>query len=145
MIRSSKRIAAMLLSAAVVVALCACSTFYSDKFEGIPAEASAHAPDSESGSNQPFVAWDSDGQNWLLITWGSGSCPTAPTAVSETGPGRYVIETATEGGPFCTADLGPTTFVIPAPDGVTPEEDVIVDIGPGVEQVLGVRSNGAAG
>ena len=58
---------------------------------------------------------------------------------------HFAFETATDGGPFCTADLGPTTFVIPAPDGVTPEDDIVVDIGPGVEQALSVRSNGAAG
>lgn len=120
-------VAAGLLAGAVL--LTGCGTFYSEKLRDLPPEASS--VEFDGLDPKPAVVWADNGEDWFVITWGSSSCPNAPVSLDMTAPGQFSIELRSEGGSVCTADLGPTTFRIAAPDGVTPADSVVVDIGPG--------------
>lgn len=119
----------------VALLLSGCSKAYIERSPGVPAEATD--VDLNQVDPQPIIVWADDGKEWLLVTWGSTSCPSAPKSVTETGPNRFAIELAQEGGFACTADIGPTTFRLMVPPEVNPGSPVTVDIGPGVvEQEL---------
>ena len=68
----------------------------------------------------PQLRWGS-GDQLILTTWGSGSCPLLPTAVTVQGAHRIAISLATQYGSdvACTADLTATDSVIVAPPGST--------------------------
>ena len=83
---------------------------------------------------QPTVAWDPDEDAWLILTYGSSSCPTEPREISETADGSFEIRLETSGGPVCTADLGPTAYPVPAP--VPHGTPVTIDLGPGTRITL---------
>lgn len=83
---------------------------------------------------QPTVAWDPDEDAWLILTYGSSSCPTEPREISETADGSFEITLETSGGPVCTADLGPTAYRVPAP--VPRGTPVTIDLGPGTRITL---------
>ena len=123
-----------LLTGAILLA--GCASVYSDRVQGVPTEAADLELDLDQVDPPPFVVWAANGEDWLLVTWGSSSCPNAPASVVETAPGNFTIELKREGGPICTADMGPTTFRLPAPDGATDGDGVVLNIGPGVEQEL---------
>lgn len=76
----------------------------------------------------PEVRWLEVGQRFLVTTYGSSSCPEAPTSVRIEGGGLRVGMEVT-GGPACTEDLGPTTYAVAVPEGRTAIErlDVILD------------------
>lgn len=57
-------------------------------------------------------------------------------SLEETAPGEFTIDLDRESGPVCTLDLAATTFRISAPDGVTPADTVVVDVGPGTRLEL---------
>lgn len=118
------------------VLLTGCGTFYSEKLRDIPPEAASLEFDGMD--LEPMVVWADNGEDWFVITWGGSSCPNAPVSLEETAPGEFTIELKLEGGPICTSDLGPTTFRIAAPEGVSPTDAVIVDVGPGTRIELGV-------
>ena len=83
---------------------------------------------------QPTVAWDQDEDAWLIVTYGSSSCPTEPREISETADVSFEIRLETSGGPVCTADLGPTAYPVPAP--VPHGTPVTIDLGPGTRITL---------
>lgn len=116
------------------VLLTGCGSFYSEKFRDIPPEAAG--VEFDGLDPQPAVVWAENGEDWFVITWGGSSCPNAPVSLEETAPGEFTIELEREGGPVCTSDLGATTFRISAPDGVTPADTVVVDVGPGTRLKL---------
>ncbi|WP_043673853.1 hypothetical protein [Clavibacter michiganensis] len=76
----------------------------------------------------PEVRWLEVGQRFLVTTYGSSSCPEAPTSVRVEGGGLRVVMQVT-GGPACTEDLGPTTYAVAVPEGRTAVErlDVVLD------------------
>lgn len=82
----------------------------------------------------PTVAWDQDEDAWLILTYGSSSCPNEPREISETADGSFEIRLETSGGPVCTADLGPTAYRVPAP--VPRGTPVTIDLGPGTRITL---------
>lgn len=92
------------------ILLAGCASVYSDRVQGVPTEAADLALDLDQVDPPPFVVWAANGEDWLLVTWGSSSCPNAPASVAETAPGNFTIELEREGGPICTADMGPTLF-----------------------------------
>jgi hypothetical protein len=76
----------------------------------------------------PEVRWLEVGQRFLVTTYGSSSCPEAPTSVRIDGGGlRVGMEVM--GGSACTEDLGPTTYAVAVPEGRTAVErlDVFLD------------------
>lgn len=77
---------------------------------------------------EPEVRWLEVGQRFLVTTYGSSSCPEAPTSVRIEGGGLRVGMEVT-GGSMCTEDLGPTTYAIAVPEGRTAVErlDVVLD------------------
>lgn len=40
---------------------------------------------------QPTVAWDEDEDAWLILTYGSSTCPAAPREISETADDSFEI------------------------------------------------------
>jgi hypothetical protein len=76
----------------------------------------------------PEVRWLEVGQRFLVTTYGSSSCPEAPTSVRVEGSGLRVGMEVT-GGPACTDDFGPTTYAVAVPEGRTAVErlDVVLD------------------
>ena len=77
-------------------------------------------PLDKNGTAVPQLRWGSEDQ-LILTTWGSGSCPLLPTAVTVQGAHRIAISLATQYGSdvACTADLTATDSVIVAPPGST--------------------------
>jgi len=63
----------------------------------------------------------------ILTTWGSGSCPLMPTAVTLQNAHRITISLSSVDGP-CTADLAPTNSVIVAPAGLDASKPAIAKI-----------------
>lgn len=124
-----------------LIFLCGCSPLYSEKTPGIPVDLAQPPGDQTSVDPRPFIAWAPDGDGWLLVTWGSSTCPTAPRTLSETDVNQFTIELAREGGAFCTADIAPTTFRMQPSKDIQPDDIVTVDIGPGVIQSLEPRAS----
>src|SRR5947209_8738876 len=65
------------------------------------------------GAPVPLLRWSSADQ-LVLTTWGSGSCPLLPTAVTLINAHRITIALDSDGG-ACTADFAPTNSIILAP------------------------------
>lgn len=78
---------------------------------------------------EPLVVWSEDGESWLFLTFGSSSCPNEPRDIRETGDRAFEVTLESDGGLFCTADIGPAVYKVPAP--VSPGAPVTVDLGYG--------------
>lgn len=82
-------------------------------YPGLP----SGAPDQSVRSGATLAVW-MDGR-LALTTWGSGSCPAVPVAL--TAPDADTVDitlSADYGASACTADLGPTTSVLELPEKV---------------------------
>lgn len=80
----------------------------------------------KNGDPTPLLRWSSADQ-LILTTWGSGTCPLLPTAVTLQNAHRISISLASVDGP-CTADLAPTNSVIVAPAGLDASMPAIAKI-----------------
>lgn len=73
--------------------------------------------------------WSDDGESWLLLLFGSSTCPPEPLDIRETGYRNFEI---TVGRPeeaedhYCTLNSGPNIYRVPAP--VEPGDPVTVNI-----------------
>ena len=74
----------------------------------------------------PLLRWHSAHQ-LILTTWGSGSCPPLPTAVTLQNAHRLTISLASHPGP-CTADLTPMNSVLEAPTGLESSTRAVANI-----------------
>lgn len=84
------------------------------------------------------VGWVDVGQRFYVTTWGSSSCPMAPTALTDDGNMLRVTMTGT-GGPDCTADVVANSYVLDIPSLLQGVDTltVVLDLGRGnVELVL---------
>jgi hypothetical protein len=75
----------------------------------------------------PPVSWDGAGL-LAVVTYGSSSCPTAPTDITVAGDQELVLDIASlhpDRDP-CTADVAPRTTRLELPDGVSAEEELTV-------------------
>lgn len=60
-----------------------------------------------------------------MTLWGSGSCPTVPTAVSTDAPANRITLTISDAyEDACTADLGPYTSIVKLDKDLTANEAV---------------------
>lgn len=65
-----------------------------------------------------MIGWaDREHSRLALLTWGSGSCPDVPAAVTRVGPHELVLRMRRYRG-VCTADHGPFRTVFRAPAGL---------------------------
>jgi hypothetical protein len=62
----------------------------------------------------PTLGWVEPGARFFVTTYGSSSCPHAPTALHEEG-GALEIEMTATGGEACTTDLGPRSYALDLP------------------------------
>ena len=69
---------------------------------------------TDPSDNGPAVGWVRPGERFFVTTYGSSSCPTAPTAVDAGRAGPVVTMTRT-GGSACTADSGPASYALDLP------------------------------
>jgi hypothetical protein len=68
----------------------------------------------------------------VVVTAGSGSCPSVPTSVRVTGPSAVVIEVGTDGGSACTSDLRVTNNLITVPGlDMTKPAQIVLQYAPG--------------
>jgi hypothetical protein len=68
-------------------------------------------------AGSPRVGWIDAGERIFITTHGSGSCPTAPTALHVTG-GQLVIGLTDTTARACTEDLAPASYVMQVPSEV---------------------------
>ena len=102
------------LLAIVGLSGCASAGVAIDRYRGTPP-----GLDISSDSDPvPTAILDDDG-NLALVTYGSSSCPPTATSIEMTGEGAVNIELEPDSGGPCTADMAPTTHIIPLPDGAT--------------------------
>lgn len=120
-----KRIAVMFLSV-LALTFAGCSSNGMERLGETPPELLGAA----NSDMDPTVVWSEDGKSWLFLTFGSTSCPTEPREIRETGERTFEVTLESTRGPFCTADIGPAMYRIPAP--VLPAKPVTVDLGFGV-------------
>lgn len=108
----------------VILVMCSgCSTSpYLHKQQGAQVPSGSTSPSASQGASPgPALYWSEDGKQLLLVTMGSSSCPTEPVGVTVPSPNAVDIELGQGGGWFCTADLGPTTFTLEVPAGISNE------------------------
>ncbi len=67
----------------------------------------------------PVAAWGESGETFLIVTWGSSSCPAVANSVTADGEDRISMVFKTSGGEVCTADMAPTTHEFELPPAVT--------------------------
>lgn len=78
---------------------------------------------------RPVVGWVEPGARFFVTTYGSSSCPTAPTAVSVSDDGRGLdVAMRRTGGNACTADLGPASYALDLPAGFRPLKAFVVSL-----------------
>jgi len=111
-------------------------TVVGDRYDGaVPDALSLDGP----GDTTPAVGWVETGRSFFVTTYGSSSCPSAPTAV-DVDDDVVVVEMQQIGGEVCTADYGPTSWSLDLPDGAAPADEVAVrlafDDGSVVDRVL---------
>ncbi|WP_423919600.1 hypothetical protein ACPEEZ_12625 [Frigoribacterium sp. 2-23] len=70
-----------------------------------------------SGDTGPTVGWVDEGSSFFVTTYGSSSCPAAPTGLSVDGDTLEVTMTQ-QGGDVCTADFGPSSYALELPSQV---------------------------
>jgi hypothetical protein len=99
---------------------------------GLPAEAiTAKASALAQDPIYPFprAGWLDSGRKFAVVLSGSSSCPAFPSSVEAMDPHRIKLGIDTRGGPNCTADLAPRTYVISTPAGVDVAQEVTLEYG----------------
>ncbi|MFK4762053.1 hypothetical protein ACI3KS_14045 [Microbacterium sp. ZW T5_45] len=122
--------AALALAPMLVLALSGCSGSGAERLDKAPPELEGVA----SPEMEPTVVWSEDGESWLFLTFGSTSCPNEPRDIRETGERVFEVTLESTGGFFCSADIGPAMYRVPAP--VSPGAPVTIDLGYGVSVEL---------
>ena len=88
---------------------------------GLPAHAITAKPDS-SGRDLPYpfptAGWLDDGARFAIVLAGSSSCPAFPSSIDVADPHTIKLGLDTRGGPNCTADMAPRTYIIRTPTGI---------------------------
>lgn len=118
--------AALIFVPLLVFVLAGCSGIGAERLDEAPPELDGVA----SPEMEPTVVWSDDGESWLFLTFGSSSCPNEPRDIRETAERAFEVTLESAGGLFCTADIGPAMYRVPAP--VSPGHPVTVDLGYGV-------------
>lgn len=108
-------------------------------YPGLPEGA---APSPSASTELPADPDFSPSAVWLeddvlaVVTYGSSSCPTAPSSLEVVDGTDLRIATIQLGGEVCTADIAPTTFEIDDPEGLVPTMSYTVTFDGESESVL---------
>ncbi|PPF68556.1 hypothetical protein C5E16_06740 [Clavibacter michiganensis] len=73
----------------------------------------------------PEVRWLDVGERFLVTTYGSSTCPEAPTAVRPA-DGGLRVRMDRMGGQACSEDLGPTSYAVDVPEEAAHEARLAV-------------------
>lgn len=103
----------------------------SERQGGLPAEAITAKPSSSQSPLFPFpeAGWLDAGAKFAVVLGGSSSCPAFPSSVEVVDPHHLRLGIDTRGGPNCTADLVPRTYVIRTPHEVDVSREVTLEYG----------------
>lgn len=102
------------LLAMVSLSGCAAATIATDLYAGFPPGADS----SLDTGYTPIGILTGDG-DLALVTYGSSSCPPTVTAIDSPSPNTVTIEVTSDTEGVCTADMAPTTHIVPLPGGAT--------------------------
>lgn len=102
------------LLAIVGLSGCASAGVAIDRYSGTPP-----GVDMSSDSDPVPVAILDDDGNLALVTYRGSSCSPTATSIERTRAGAVNIELERDAGGPCTADIAPTTHLIPLSDGAT--------------------------
>jgi hypothetical protein len=123
--RSTAAAPAVLLAALLVLGTAACAgpEVVGEPYDGAgPGVLATHPADT-----RPTAGWVTEGERFFVTTYGSSSCPTAPTDV-EPGPDGPVVTMTRTGGHSCTADLGPASYALDLPERFRSSGRVLVTL-----------------
>jgi hypothetical protein len=104
----------------------------SERQGGLPPEAiTATASPATPGPLYPFATagWLDAGAKFAVVLSGSSSCPAYPASLEVLDAHHLKLGLDTRGGPNCTADLVPRTYVIRTPAGVDVSREVTLEFG----------------
>lgn len=112
--------------------LTACSTAPASIAEaehagGLPAEAIIAKTDSSTRARAypfPTAGWLDAGAKFAVVLAGSSSCPAFPSSIEVLGPHSVKLGLDTRGGPNCTADMAPRTYIIRTPADIDISQQV---------------------
>ncbi|OAE01673.1 hypothetical protein [Arthrobacter sp. OY3WO11] len=93
----------------------------SEHVGGLPAEAITAKPGSSGGDRAyafPTAGWLDGGARFAVVLAGSSSCPAFPSSIEVADPDTVKLGLNTRGGPNCTADMVPRTYIIRTPSGI---------------------------
>lgn len=84
-------------------------------------------PPPDAAPFEPTIAWVNGGEYLAVVSWGSGSCPSAPHAIDVVGEQEITIRM---GSRFpdrdpCTADMSGHVTVLEMPDGISPTKPLV--------------------
>lgn len=113
--RTALVVVAITVAVAVVVATVALllgrDRMIGDEYDGAgPGTLGLHG----SQDTSPTVGWVDPGSRFFVMTYGSSTCPTAPTGIEQHGA-AVEVQMRLQGGPACTADLGPAAYALDLP------------------------------
>ncbi len=107
-----RRTVAVVATAAALLTVTACAPrVIGEPWDGAGPGALATDP-ADTG---PAVAWIDRGTRFSVTTYGSSSCPLAPTDL-QADEGALRLTMTRTGGSACTADFGPTSWALDVPD-----------------------------
>jgi hypothetical protein len=75
----------------------------------------------------PTLGWVEPGVQFYVTTYGSSSCPYAPTSL-HADVGALEIEMTATGGEACTTDLGPKSYALDLPPRLRTAEAISVTL-----------------
>lgn len=104
----------------------------SERQGGLPAEAITAKPSSSTQAPlYPFPAagWLDAGAKFAVVLSGSSSCPAFPSSIEVLDAHHLKLGIDTRGGPTCTADLAPRTYVIRTPAEVDVSREITLQYG----------------
>ena len=97
---------------------------------GLPRDAVISSPSPPSQHQAypfPSAGWLNNGNRIAIVLAGSSSCPSFPSSIEVVDKHRMKIGVSTRGGPNCTADLAPRTYVIRTPAEIDTSSDVTIE------------------
>jgi hypothetical protein len=117
--------------------LTACSTTPASIAEsehqgGLPAEAVTAKTDSSARDLAypvPSAGWLDNGAKFAVVLAGSSSCPAFPSSIEVLDPHSVKLGIDTRGGPNCTADMAPRTYIIRTPTDIDVSRQVTLQYG----------------
>lgn len=104
----------------------------SERQGGLPAEAiPATSGSSTEGPLYPFpeAGWLDAGAKFAVVLGGSSSCPAYPSSIEVLDAHHLKLGIDTRGGPNCTADMAPRTYIVRTPAGVDVSSEVTLQYG----------------